>query len=96
MELQQRFSIPVMEQNVSYNGIPLLQFPPDATLDTLGIVNNSFISLWYKNSGQSNQQPPPPPSQDYYQPRQQQQPPPSSYQDDSQSPRGAGVEPSQR
>lgn len=26
------------------------QFPPDSTLTTLGIVNNSFISLWYKNS----------------------------------------------
>lgn len=48
-ELQQRFNIPILDQNVSYNGMPLGQFPPDSSLETLGIVNNSFISLWYKN-----------------------------------------------
>lgn len=83
-----------MEQNVSYNGMPLTQFPPDATLDTLGIVNNSFVSLWYKNSGQNQQQQQQQPPQDYYQPRQQ--PPSSFYPDDSQSPRGGGADPSQR
>ena len=96
IELQQRFSISVMEQNVSYNGIPLTQYPPETTLDTIGIVNNSFISLWYRNSGQQQQQPP----QEYYQPRQQQQqppPPPSSYYpEEPQSPRGGGMDPSQR
>ena len=82
IELQQRFSISVMEQNVSYNGIPLTQYPPETTLDTIGIVNNSFISLWYRNSGQQQQQPPPPPS--------------SYYPEEPQSPRGGGMDPSQR
>jgi hypothetical protein len=68
VELQQRFNIPVLEQNVSYNGMALTQFPPDSSLDTIGIINNSFISLWYKNSGYNQQQ-----QQiiDYYSPRQQ-------------------------
>jgi hypothetical protein len=94
VELQQRFNIPVLEQNVSYNGMPLTQFPPDASLDTLGIVNNSFISLWYRNAANSNQQQQQqqqqqPPS-DYYSTKQQQQAPPPAtfYADDSQSPRG--------
>ena len=68
VELQQRFNIPVLEQNVSYNGMALTQFPPDSSLDTIGIINNSFISLWYKNLGYNQQQ-----QQiiDYYSPRQQ-------------------------
>lgn len=85
MELQQRFNIPVLEQNVSYNGMPLTQFPPDASLETLGIVNNSFISLWYRNT-----QPPPPPQQpptnDYYSGRQQA--PPAFYPENPQTGRG--------
>jgi hypothetical protein len=89
VELQQRFNIPILEQTISHNGMPLTQYPPDAPLDSLGIVNNSFISLWYKNSAPNNQQQqPPPPSNDYYPPRQQ--PPPSLYTDGSQSPRGGG------
>jgi hypothetical protein len=89
VELQQRFNIPVLEQNVSYNGMPLTQFPPDAALDTIGIVNNSFISLWYKSSGQNNQQQQQQqPPNDYYSARQQV--PPSLYGDGSQSPRGGG------
>jgi hypothetical protein len=66
VELQQRFNIPVLEQNVSYNGMSLTQFPPDSLLDTIGIVNNSFISLWYKNVVYIN----PKQSNDYYSPRQ--------------------------
>jgi hypothetical protein len=81
VELQQRFNIPVLEQNVSYNGMPLTQFPPDSSLETIGIVNNSFISLWYKNIVHNNQQP----SIDYYSPRQQV--PYSHYSDGSQSSR---------
>lgn len=50
VELQHRFNIPVLDQNASYNGMSLGQFPPDASIDSLGIVNNSFISLWYKNA----------------------------------------------
>ncbi len=85
VELQQRFNIPVLEQNVSHNGMSLAQYPPDAGLDSLGIVNNSFISLWYKaqNNQQQQQQQMP---NDYYSARQQ--PPPSFYGDGSQSPRG--------
>jgi hypothetical protein len=85
VELQQRFNIPVLEQNVAYNGMPLTHFPPDASLDTVGIGNNSFISLWYKNAGPNNlqqqqlQQPLPPPP-----------PPPAQFYDGSQSPRGIG------
>ena len=82
MELQQRFNIPVLEQNVSYNGMPLTQFPPDAPLDSLGIVNNSFISLWYRNPASNNQQAPMP---DYYSARPQM---PGPYNDGSQSMRG--------
>ena len=67
IELQQRFNIPLLEQNVSYNGMSLTQFPPDISLDAIGIVNNSFISLWYKNVAHQNPQP----SNDYYSPRQQ-------------------------
>jgi len=78
VELQQRFNIPVLEQNVSYNGMPLTQFPPDASLDTLGILNNSFISLWYRNSAPSQ-----PPQQQ--QPQQQQQQQATYYNDPSQS-----------
>jgi hypothetical protein len=88
VELQQRFNIPILEQNISHNGMALTQYPPDAPLDSLGIVNNSFISLWYRNSAPNNQQQPPA-SNDYYPPRQQ-QPPPSLYTDGSQSPRGGG------
>lgn len=54
-ELQQRFNIPILEQNVSFNGMPLGQFPPDTVIDTLGIINNSFLSLWYKTGTQNNQ-----------------------------------------
>jgi hypothetical protein len=93
VELQQRFNIPVADQNVSYNGMPLTQLPPDASLDTLGIVNNSFVSLWYKNSGPNNQQQQqqPPPPNDYYSTRQQPPPPLTAfYGDGSQSPRGVG------
>jgi hypothetical protein len=84
VELQQRFNIPILEQSVSYNGMPLTQFPPDTSLDTLGILNNSFISLWYRNIVYNNQQQQ---SNDYYSPRQ-----PISYSyynDGSQSPRGS-------
>ncbi len=89
VELQQRFNIPINEQNVSYNGMPLAQIPPDATLDTLGIVNNSFVSLWYKNSGPNNQQQPPAPNE-YYPTRQPPPALPAFYGDGSQSPRGGG------
>ena len=97
VELQQRFNIPVLDQNVAHNGMPLTQFPPDTSLDTLGILNNSFISLWYRNPAPNSQQqqPPPPqqyqqqqPSNDYYTARQQA--PPTYYSDGSQSPRGGG------
>ncbi|CAF4596852.1 unnamed protein product [Rotaria sp. Silwood1] len=71
VELQQRFNIPLLEQNVSYNGMSLTQFPPDISLDAIGIVNNSFVSLWYKNFVPQNQQL----SNDYYSPRQQVQMP---------------------
>ena len=101
VELQQRFNIPVLEQSVAHNGMPLSQFPPDASLDTLGILNNSFISLWYRSPAPNNQQlqqqppPPPPPSlppNDYYSTRQQiQQVQPAYYGDGSQSPRGGGL-----
>jgi len=67
VELQQHFNIPVLDQNVSYNGIPLTQFPPDCLLDTIGIVNNSFISLWYKNVNYNYQ---PISNVEYYSPRQ--------------------------
>jgi hypothetical protein len=62
----------------------LTQFPPDSLLETIGIVNNSFISLWYRNIVYNNQQQQ---STDYYSPRQ-----PISYSyysDGSQSPRGS-------
>ncbi|CAF0789318.1 unnamed protein product, partial [Didymodactylos carnosus] len=85
MELQQRFNIPVLDQNVGYNGISLTQFPPDAPLESVGIVNNSFISLWYKNvnqnSGQLQQQ------NDMFTPRQQ------YGGDGSQSPRQGQLSP---
>jgi len=67
VELQHHFNVPVLEQNVSYNGMPLTQFPPDSSLDTIGIVNNSFVSLWYKNIGYNNPQQQ---TNDYYSPRQ--------------------------
>lgn len=70
-ELQQRYNIPILEQNVSYNGMPLTQLPPDASLETVGIGNNSFISLWYR----------PPPSQ-----FQQQQPMMNDYNSSRQGP----------
>ena len=71
IELQQRFNIPTPEQNLSYNGTLLTQYPPDTPLDTVGIVNNSFISLWPKSLPSNTQQ--------------QQQPPASYYGDTSQS-----------
>ncbi len=90
VELQQRFNIPVLDQNVAHNGMPLTQFPPDASLDTLGILNNSFISLWYRNPApnhqqQQQQQQLQQPPNDYYSARQQV--PPTFYGDGSQSPR---------
>ncbi len=89
VELQQRFNIPILEQSVSYNGMLLTQFPPDATLDTLGIHNNSFVSLWYRNAASNNhQQQQQPPPNEYYSTRQPPPPPPSFYGDGSQSPRG--------
>ncbi|CAF2536498.1 unnamed protein product [Rotaria sp. Silwood2] len=95
-ELQQRFNTPILDQNVTFNGMPLTQYPPDAPLDSLGVVNNSFIALWYRGPGSNNQQqqqqqqqqPPPPPPNEYYSARQQ--PPPSFYGDGSQSTRGSG------
>ncbi len=87
VELQQRFNIPILEQNISHNGMPLTQYPPDAPLDSLGIVNNSFISLWYKNTAYNNQQHQQyqQQSNDYYSPR---QPVPYTYYSDgSQSSR---------
>ncbi|CAF3820505.1 unnamed protein product [Rotaria sordida] len=81
VELQQRFNIPLLEQNVSYNGMSLAQFPPDISLDAIGIVSNSFVSLWYKNFAPQTQQP----SNEYYSPR---QPVPLSYSNDgSRTPR---------
>ena len=66
VELQSRFNIPVLDQNASYNGMSLGQFPPDCLIETLGIANNSFISLWYKqNASFTSQQP----TTDYYSPR---------------------------
>ncbi|UJR35185.1 hypothetical protein I4U23_027952 [Adineta vaga] len=56
IELQQRFNIPIQEQNLSYNGTLLTQYPPDTSLDSIGIVNNSFISLWVRNSSSNNPQ----------------------------------------
>ena len=50
IELQQRFNIPIHEQNLSYNGTLLTQYPPDTPLDSIGIVNNSFVSLWVRSS----------------------------------------------
>ena len=90
MELQQRFNIPVLEQNVSYNGMPLTQFPPDASVDSLGIVNNSFVSLWYKNAPTQNLPPAQPaPMNDFHSNRQAPPlPPPSMYGEGSQSSRG--------
>ncbi|CAF2522135.1 unnamed protein product [Rotaria sp. Silwood2] len=85
VELQQRFNIPLLEQNVSYNGMSLKQFSPDISLDAIGIVNNSFISLWYKNLIPQNQQP----SNDYYSPRQQVPVPYSN--DGSQTPRSSDM-----
>lgn len=88
MELQQRFNIPVLEQNISYNGMPLTQFPPDSSLDTMGIVNNSFISLWYKTVIYTNPQPL---MNEYYSPRQ-----PVSYSyysEGSRSPVGSDMSP---
>ncbi len=87
VELQHRFNIPVLDQNVSYNGMTLTQFPPDSLLDTIGIANNSFISLWYKNTAYNNQQHQQyqQQSNDYYSPR---QPVPYTYYSDgSQSSR---------
>lgn len=60
VELQQRFSIPIHEQNLSYNGTILNQYPPDTPLDAIGVVNNSFVSVWTR-SAQAN-----PPPQQYY------------------------------
>lgn len=88
MELQQRFNIPVLEQNISYNGMPLTQFPPDSSLETMGIVNNSFISLWYKTVIYTNPQPL---MNEYYSPRQ-----PVSYSyysEGSRSPVGSDMSP---
>jgi hypothetical protein len=68
----------------------LAQFPPDSLLDTIGIVNNSFISLWYKNVVYTNQQQQQPPN-DYYSPRQ-----PISYSyynEGSRSPLGNDMSP---
>ena len=56
VELQQHFNIPILEQNLSYNGMPLSHLPPDTSLATIGIVNNSFISLWSRNNMYGNQQ----------------------------------------
>lgn len=75
-ELQQRFNIPILDQNLTFNGMPLGQYPPDAPLDSLGIGNNSLISLWYKGQPMRN---------DYYQTRQQA--PQAMYGDGSQLPR---------
>lgn len=80
-EIQQRFNIPILEQNVSYNGMALTQFPPDVSLDSIGIVNNSFVSLWYKNTMRQTPQP----SNDYY--SSQQQMPVSNSGDGSQTTR---------
>jgi len=59
IELQQRFNIPIPDQNISYNGTLLTQYPPDTPLDTIGIVNNAFVSLWYRSPAAINQQQPP-------------------------------------
>ncbi|CAF0879530.1 unnamed protein product [Rotaria sp. Silwood1] len=92
VELQQRFNIPILDQNITYNGMPLTQYPPDAPLDSLGVVNNAFISLWYRGPGSNNQQQqqqqPQPPPNEYYSTRQQA--PSSFYGDGSQSTGGGG------
>lgn len=67
--------------------MPLTQFPPDISLDAVGIVNNSFISLWYKNSMHQNPQL----SNDYYAPRQQA--PVAYYNDGSQTVRSNDTSP---
>jgi len=89
-ELQQRFNIPILDQNVGYNGMSVTQIPPDAPVESIGIVNNSFISLWYKNSNQNSGQ----------QPQQQQQQQQTDYTarqqyggDGSQSPRQGQTSP---
>ncbi|CAF1579535.1 unnamed protein product [Adineta ricciae] len=56
VELQQHFNIPILEQNISFNGMPLLHLPPDTSLETIGIFSNSFISLWPKSTMTMNQQ----------------------------------------
>ncbi|CAF0946446.1 unnamed protein product [Adineta ricciae] len=56
VELQQHFNIPILEQNISFNGMPLLHLPPDTSLETIGIFSNSFISLWPKSTVTLNQQ----------------------------------------
>ncbi|CAF1953415.1 unnamed protein product [Rotaria magnacalcarata] len=86
-ELQQRFNVPILDQNLAYNGMPLAQYPPDAPLDTLGIGNNSLISLWYRGQPSNNQQQQAPPNE-YYSARPQV--PPTFYGDGSQLPRGTG------
>ncbi|CAF3646864.1 unnamed protein product [Adineta steineri] len=60
IELQQRFGIPTAEQNLSYNGTLLAQYPPDTPLDSIGIVNHSFVSLWTRSIPTNNQQQQPP------------------------------------
>ncbi|CAF3553054.1 unnamed protein product [Adineta steineri] len=68
VELQQHFNVPVLQQNLSFNGMPLMHLPPDTSLQTIGITNNAFISLWYRNNIYIDQQQ----IADYFTPRQQQ------------------------
>lgn len=76
-DLQQRFNIPILEQHVTYNGMSITLYPPDAPLESIGVANNSFISLWYRNAGPNPQM-------------QQQAPPAAFYGDGSLSSRGTG------
>jgi hypothetical protein len=67
VELQQHYNIPILEQKISFNGMPLTHLPPDTSLDIIGIINNSFISLWYRNNLYDYQLQ----SNGYFSPRQQ-------------------------
>jgi hypothetical protein len=59
-ELQQRFNIPIHEQNISFNGMSLGQIPADVAIESVGIVNNSQInisnpSIVYNNQATTSQ-----------------------------------------
>ena len=101
VDLQKRFNVPVSEQDLWFNRTPLTRFPPDTTLDSFGIGNDSCISLGYRNLP-PQQLPQIPMSNDYYSPRkppplqneynpERQQPSPSFHGDGPQSTRFGGI-----